>query len=275
VTTAEEYRLLGFTDADREAAEAFDADPAEVEKLASQLRARIGAFPGEDQKLEMPEDSRVSVATFLQLVPEIRQYHRDRGISDEISWATLADLGQQLDVSRRTNGEHGLETHWWMTIHWSGAIYALGRLQFLLHQVPEGNPVPGTEPGEWVIGVHISETGPLTPEAVDDSFAQAREFFPRVFPEYPVKTATLGSWLLDPYLLDNLPQDSNMVRFGRRFTPYGAPRDSQDSAVFFTFRTHDLEHLDDLPQDTTLQRLVVRRIKEGGTWQNAFGYLEL
>jgi hypothetical protein len=90
-----------------------------------------------------------------------------------------------------------------------------------------------------------------------------------------VKTATLGSWLIDPYLLDHLPQDSNMVRFGRRFTPYSTPRDSQDSAVFFTFRTHDLDHLDDLPQDTTLQRLVVSRIKEGGTWQNAYGYLRL
>jgi hypothetical protein len=275
VTTAEEYRLLGFTDADRESAEAFDADPAEVEKLAAQLRPQLGAFAGEGEVLQMPGDTRVSVATFLELVPEIRQYHRDRGISDEISWATLADLGRQLAVSRRTNGKYGLETHWWMSIHWAGAIYALGRLQFLLHQVPENNPVPGTEPGEWVIGVHIPESGPLTPEAVDESFAQAREFFPRVFPEYPAKTATLGSWLIDPYLLDNLPQDSNMVRFGRRFTPYGVPRDSQDSAVFFTFRTHDLDHLDDLPQDTTLQRLVVRRIKEGGTWQNAFGYLEL
>lgn len=275
MTTAEEYRLLGFSEADREAAEAYVPDPAEVDKLAAQLRPQIGAFGGEGRTLEMPKDPRVSVATFLQMLPEIRQYHRDRGVSDEISWATLADLGQQLKVHRRTNGDYGLETHWWTTIHWVGEIYALGRLQFLLHQVPEAKPVPGTEPGEWVLGVHIPEIGPLTKEAVDDSFAQAREFFPRVFPEYPVKTATLGSWLIDPYLLDHLPQDSNMVRFGRRFTPYSTPRDSQDSAVFFTFRTHDLDHLDDLPQDTTLQRLVVSRIKEGGTWQNAYGYLRL
>ena len=110
---------------------------------------------------------------------------------------------------------------------------------------------------------------------LDDSFAQAREFFPRYFPEYPVKTANLWSWLIDPYLLDNLPQDSNMVRFGRRFTPYGEPTDSQDGAIFFTFRTHGTDHLDELPQDTTLQRLVVGRIKDGGTWQSAYGYLRL
>ena len=274
MTTADEYRLLGFTDADREDTEKFEADPVAVAKLASEIRGEIGAFRGEGQG-KMPDDPRNSIAAFLETLPDIRRYHAERGISEEVSWATLADLGKQLDVSRRTNGEYGLETHWWMTIHWVGAIYALGRLQFLLHQVPDKNPVPGVEPGEWVIGVHIPETGPLTSEAVDESFAQAREFFPRHFPEYPVKTATLGSWLIDPYLLDHLPQDSNMVRFGRRFTPYGEPRDSQDSAIFFTFRSHDLDHLDKFPQDTTLQRLVVDRIKQGGTWQNAFGYLQL
>jgi hypothetical protein len=274
VTTADEYRLLGFTDADREATEKLDVDPAAVAEFADRLRRVMGTFPAEGE-LQAPDDPKISLAAFLQTLPDIRRYHAERGIGDEISWATLADLGRQLNVHRRTNGDFGLETHWWMTIHWVGAIYALGRLQFLLHQVPEKNPVPGTEPGEWVIGVHIPETGPLTPEAVDDSFAQAREFFPRHFPEYPVRTATLGSWLIDPYLLDQLPQDSNMVRFGRRFTPYGEPVDSQGSAIFFTFRSHDLENLDKYPRDTSLQRLVLERIEAGGTWQTAFGYLSL
>jgi len=274
VTTADEYRLLGFADADREAAEAFSPDQAVVKDLADQIRAEIGKL-GTEPKLRMPEDARNSVQAFLDTVPDIRRFHTERGIPDDISWASLADLGQQLKVSRRTNGDYSLETHWWVTTAWTGQLYALGRLQFLLHQVPANNPIPGTEPGEWVIGVHIPETGPLTPELVDDSFAQAREFFPRHFPEYPAKTADLWSWLIDPYLLDNLPQDSNMVKFGRRFTPYGTPNDSQDSAIFFTFRTHGLDRLDELPQDTKLQRLVVGRIKDGGTWQSAYGYTRL
>ena len=274
MTTAEEYRLLGFSDEDRDAAEAFAADPVVVKDLADQLRAAIGKL-GEEPELRMPEDPRNSVQAFLDTLPDVRRFHAERGVPDDISWASLADLGQQLKVHRRTFGEYGLETHWWMTVHWTGQIYALGRLQYLLHQVPADKPIPGTEPGEWIIGVHIPETGPLTPELVDESFAQAREFFPRHFPEYPVKTANLWSWLIDPYLLDNLPPESNMVRFGRRFTPYGEPNDSQDGAIFFTFRTHGLERLDELPQDTTLQRLVVGRIKNGGTWQSAYGYLRL
>lgn len=272
--TAEEYRLLGFTDADREDTEKLDVDPAAVADFAARLRRVLGTFPAEDA-LQAPDDPRVSIAAFLTTLPDVRRYHRERGISDEVSWDTLADLGRQVALHRRTHGEYGLETHWWMTIHWVGAIYALGRLQFLLHQVPESHPVPGVEPGEWVVGVHIPESGPLTDELVDASFDQARKFFPRHFPEYPVRTATLGSWLLDPYLLDHLPQDSNTVRFGRRFTSYGEPYDSQESAVYFTFRSRDLDNLDMLPRDTSLQRLVLERIEAGGTWRTAFGYLQL
>ncbi|MFG1620383.1 acyltransferase domain-containing protein [Kribbella sp. NPDC049227] len=274
MTTVDEYRLLGFSDEDREATEAFVPDREAVDTLAQQLRAAIGKFEDEPE-LQMPEDPRNTVQALLQTVPDIRRFHSELGISDEISWATLSDLGQQLKVHRRTFGSYGMETHWWLRIHWAGQIYALGRLQFQLYQVPADNPVPGTEPGEWVLNVHIPEWGPLTPEAVDDSFAQAREFFPRYFPQYPVKTAILWSWLIDPYLLDNLAPDSNMVRFGRRFTPYGKPTDAQDSAIFFTFRHHGTDTLDELPQDTSLQRLVVSRIKAGGTWQSAFGYLRL
>ena len=274
MTTAEEYRLLGFSELDREAAEAFTPDPVAVKSLADQLRAAVGKL-GSEPEPTFPEDPRNSVQAYLDTVPDIRRFHAERGIPDDISWASLADLGQQLKVNRRTHGDYGLETHWWLRHFWNGQIYALGRLQYMLYEVTDKDPVPGVETGEWVIGVHIPETGPLTPELVDDSLQQAREFFPRYFPEHPVRIATLWSWLIDPYLLDHLPQDSNMVKFGRRFTPYGTPVDSQDSAIFFTFRTHGTDHLDELPQDTTLQRLVVSRIKEGGTWQSGFGYLEL
>ncbi|WP_432940726.1 acyltransferase domain-containing protein [Kribbella sp. CA-253562] len=274
MTTADEYRLLGFSAEDQAETEKLDVDPVQVADFAAQLRKAIDRSPVEGE-LTAPEDPMASLAAYLETLPDIRRFHQERGISDEISWASLADLGQQLKVHRRTHGTFGLETHWWVTTYWTGTLYALGRLQFQLHQPPAGKAVPGVDPGEWVLGVHIPETGPLTPEAVDDSFGQARAFFAEHFPDQPVRTATLDSWLIDPYLLDHLPQESNMVRFGRRFTPYGEPRDSQDSAIFFTFRSHDLGKLDEFPQDTALQRLIVERIKAGGTWQTAFGHLSL
>ncbi|MFC0625898.1 acyltransferase domain-containing protein [Kribbella deserti] len=267
-----EYRLLGISDADREDIERLSLDPAAVEACAADLRRVLGTFPGHGD-LKPPEDPRVSIAAFLATVDDVRAYHRSRGVSDEVSWATLADLGRHLAIHRRTHGEFGLETHWWIANSWTGVLYQLGRLQFLLHQ-PD-HEVPGVEPGEWIIGVHIPETGPLTPALIDESLDQARAFFAEHFPEQPVRTANLVSWLLDPYLLDHLPPASNTVSFGRRFTPYGEAEDSQESAVYFTFRTRDLGRLDELPRDTALQRLILDRIAAGGTWQTAKGYLAL
>jgi len=137
VTTAEEYRLLGFADADREAAEAFTPDAAVVKDLADQIRAAIGKL-GSEPEFRMPEDPRNSVQAFLDTVPDIRAYHSGRGIPDDISWASLADLGQQLKVSRRTHGEYSLETHWWLTNFWVGNLYTLGRLQSELEDLAVG-----------------------------------------------------------------------------------------------------------------------------------------
>jgi GNAT-like C-terminal domain/N-acyltransferase N-terminal domain len=271
VTTPDEYRLLGFTAADQADAERMVVDEDQVSALAARLREQVGRFDSGPAAESL--DELVALATYLRTLPDIRRFHAGRGVDDEISWATVADLGRQVDLHRRTHGRFGLETYWWLISHWLGALYQLGRLQFMLYR--ETGPVPGVEPGEWVLGVHIPETGPLTPEAVDDSFAQAKAFFATHFSEYPVRTATLTSWLLDPVLLDRLPAESNTAGFGRRFMPYGEPMDGAQSAVYFTFRTRDLDHLDQLPRDTALQRLVLDRVGGGHGWQNAHGYLRL
>jgi hypothetical protein len=269
VTTDDEYRLLGFAAADRADVEAMAVDEQRVAELADVVRGQIGEFDTEPPAGEV--DEFVALAAYLRTVPDIRRFHASRGVSDEIGWATLADLGRQVGLHRETHGRFGLETHWWLRSHWLGSLYQLGRLQYLLYR--ETDPVPGIEPGEWVLGVHIPETGPLLPAAIDDSLAEAKEFFAKHFPEYAVRTATLTTWLLDPVLTEQLP-DSNIARFARRFTPYGEPRDGASSAVYFTFRTRDVDHLDRLPRDTRLQRLVLDRVGGAG-WQNAHGYLRL
>lgn len=260
---------LGFTEVDWADVERMEVDEARVAELAELLRGQIGVLDAEAPAGEV--DELVALATYLRTVPDIRGYHAERGVSDEISWATLADLGRQVGLHRQTHGRFGLETYWWMRWHWIGSLYQLGRLQYALYQ--ETSPVPGVDHGEWVLGVHIPETGAMPPAAIDDSLAEAKEFFAKHFPEYPVRTATLTTWLLDPVLQEQLP-DSNIAAFARRFTPYGQPHDGASSAVYFTFRTRDMDNLDRLPRETRLQRLVLDRVGGAG-WQNAHGYLRL
>ncbi len=216
---------------------------------------------------------------FVSAVPVVRDYHRSRGVSDEISRETLTDLGGKVGVHRRIYGVGGLETQFWFTLHFRGVIYALGRLQFNLHEVELSDPalasaVPDFSSGDVGLGVHIPETGAMTPEVCDASFAAAREFFPKHFPEYDLRVATCSSWLLDEQLADYLPEMSNIVAFQRRFhlTPGGS---DGDRAVFeFVFRRVK-PALDDLPQRTTLERAVVAHLRSGGHWQSRLGWVAL
>ena len=128
--------------------------------------------------------------------------------------------------------------------------------------------------GEPTLGIHIPESGPLTPEACDDSLAQARPFFSRHFPETPTRLAICTSWLLDPQLAEYLAPDSNIVRFGRRFTLVGDGYDGDADVLRFVFH-RIAPRIDDLPQRTTLERAIVAHLRAGKHWRNRTGWVEL
>lgn len=221
------------------------------------------------------------VYVFLATMPDVRRYHREHGVPDEITWATFADLGDKIAIHRRSYGRGGLNTQFWFTLHFRGAIYALGRLQFAMELFgpdarPGGAPV---DKGTPVLGAHIPEPGgPFTPALCDESFAQAVPFVEQHFPDFfapgTPRVITCNSWLLDPQLADYLPETSNIVSFGRRFNllPEDPGHDADRSIVEFVFRRVDPE-LDELPRRTTLQRAIVTHLKAGRHWRSRTGWL--
>ena len=69
----------------------------------------------------------------------------------------------------------------------------------------------------------------MTPELCDASFAAAKEFFAKYYPEFVYKCFTCHSWLLDRTLTNVLGDDSNIIRFQNRFTPV---RNDESDALF-------------------------------------------
>lgn len=240
------------------------------------LSARLGSFNTAVPELStaaLPVTERDWIEGMLRFVPAIRNWHAERDIPDSVTLDTLADFGRNLAINRRVHGRFGMDTWKWLTHLFAGRIFALGRLQFLLHQ-PE-SAIPGVADGEWILGIHIPENGALSTHAVAESLACAGPFFTRHFPDKPVKTANCESWLLDPYLRAHIDKWSNISRFTALFTPYGTPRDEPTDAVYFTFRTRSMDRLSELPRTTALQQLVLERIESGGSWQLGFGHLTL
>ena len=250
------------------------AELAEVDRLADAVRRDVGRFPGEADREEWPgyvpaaDPHGPGVLPLLALVvtePDLVAFHTARGVPAAVTAATLRELGQQVWVHRLTYGDLGLHTYGWLLVTWSGSLYWLGRLQFNLQRLETG----------WVCSTHIPRSGPLDPAAVDDSLAAASRFFPEHFPDHPVQDFWCSSWLLDPTLAAELDPAANMARFQARWRLYGEPMPGDEDALFFTFARRGDVDLDALPQDTTLQRAIVARLRAGGHWSVRTGLLPL
>lgn len=240
---------------------------------------------------ELPLERRCFLAhVFLAVCAHTRAWHRELGVPEDVSVASLADLGRHMAVHRRRFSATGVDGGWWVTMPLRGAVFDLGRLQFERQRLGASYsarweprwPRPSSgfplHEGSSCLGVHIPEGGRLEPRLVDSAFAHATEFFPCYFPvEYPSGpplVATCTSWMLDPQLAEYLPKDAHILNFQRRFSVLADGQVSDHSIVRFVFR-RELDDLDALPQRTTLERAIVEHLRGGGHWWTKTGWLEL
>jgi hypothetical protein len=229
---------------------------------------------------------------FVASVPAVRAYHRQRGVPPNLSWRILAALGTQMTYHRTLRGEGGMHTQDWVSFHFRGAIYALGRLHVERQRIwfdadadadadagadaragadTDRPAEPGPRSGDPALGLHIP-AGTLAPESVDDALDLARDFFARHFPDERHRFATCVSWLLDEQLAEYLPADSNIIRFQRRFRLLpSSGADDNATMVEFIFN-RPLADLDSLPRDTTLQRAIIDHIRSGRVWTFRTGW---
>jgi hypothetical protein len=210
---------------------------------------------------------------FLAAVDDVLSKHAARNIDPEITWRTLRDTGLQVAHHQARHGVYGFDGAFWIFNHFQGNLFQLGRLQYEL-----GNAAYNSDRfaiGDPILEMHIPAIGPLTPLSCDASQDEARAFFAEHFAETPYTFGTCESWLLDEQLTEILSDSSNIVRFQHRFThdpEWSSPGD--DDIIRFTFGWLPKD-LSELPQETTLQRGIVKKIREGRHWRIRRGWLEV
>jgi hypothetical protein len=269
---------LGVDTADQAAVIAARPDPAFHPELCwvagriyQDLVAKMGCTVADDgfmgwpnpPERDQPVGRHLYVWVFLA-------FHHERGITDDLSWATLRTLGHELALERQVTGLHGVTATWTLPLSFRGTSYWLGRHVY--------------DRRRGALDVHVPEGGPLDPAASDASFDLARVFFPRHFPEDSVERFTCHSWLLDPQWEDYLPTASNIVQFQRRFAlnALGAEPELADLDILelvFHQKVGSgksvVDVLGDLPQETTLQRAYVSHLRSGRHWVTRAGSLVL
>jgi hypothetical protein len=200
---------------------------------------------------DAPESVDSLAAALVAVVPDALERHRALGVAEDVTAATLADVGGKIDAYGAT-----VDVPWLVGLL-RGEVLALGRLQYEREATDEGR------------AIHIPEGGSLRPELVDASLAEARALFGD-------GTMICTSWLLDPTLLQ-LPETSNIVAFARRFDvePTDPGHEGDEAAAKFVFRRPLAEVLDPavVTPRTTLERLVADHLRSGNHWSEPKGTL--
>jgi hypothetical protein len=213
------------------------------------------------------------------------QRHREMGVTEDVSWETVSWLGRAM--ARQSPGEGGIWISRWDWLHYTGALFEVGRLQvtpYRLRLDPNAGPLfwyddetmeqlgPGFRKGDPVLGLHIPATGRLLPAECNESIGRMGAAFAGMYPGEPVQIATCTSWLMDDQLADVLGPDSNIVAFQRRFEMVPGARDNDDSILHYVFGDNRPKELEALPRRTTLERAVVRHLQAGLHWRARTGW---
>ncbi|MBE6569270.1 MAG: hypothetical protein E7658_03510 [Ruminococcaceae bacterium] len=124
--------------------------------------------------------------------------------------------------------------------------------------------------GSPVIFTHIPADGPFPPEAVEESFRLAYQYY-KLADYTPFVT---HSWLIHPAVKQFCKPESNMVKFAECFH-YLHHADQEEWWDLWRVFGHgaSVKYLDLLPERTSLQRSLKAYLKNGGKLGEAYGVL--
>lgn len=221
------------------------------------------------------DNGMAQLAAVLAAACRTRGAYRRAGVPDGVFLDTMGCLPRFLEETQALTGRPAFDRGFWTWRQTGGLLFRLGTLEF--EYVPEGGrDLPGAAPGTPVLHVHIPSDAVLTREALDNSYREARRFFQAEGAAFCRKGAPAAvlcdSWLLAPALDELLPEGSGIRRFAGDFQRLGVRE--EDTAFYrWLFRRLEPVPLEELPEDTGLQRAVKARLAAGGTVGAAWGVL--
>ena len=216
------------------------------------------------------------MTVFLAAALHTRELYAKAGIDESIYIETMGFFKRTLREYKEINGVYGFDRAFWWWRQLALVIFRLGTLEFEM-RITEDTARIGF-PGEQsipVIAVHIPSDAVLTRKELDNSYITARMFFNKHYPHFKYRCLCIcyGTWLLWPALKDMLHPDSKILEFQSDFALTGR-FDNDQSYIEWVFKQKEIPaDLSILPEITSLQRAIKKRLIEGGAIGRAAGVL--
>ena len=211
---------------------------------------------------------------FICLARYMKAHYEKQGLDLTLMHDSLYDLKYKLDECLAVCGICGSFVAGWFPGFFNLTRFALGRLQFEIHEFDNDYQAGKTliTKGTKAINMHIPRSGqPLSKELYEHSFALAKEFYKDIFPQDQPVPFVCHSWLLYPDTAKFVPAHLNTYKFLSEFTVFESHYNDGDD-LWRLFDTME-RHPDRLPTDTSLRRAFVQHLKNGGRVGWGFGIL--
>lgn len=164
----------------------------------------------------------------------------------------------------------------WGSIFIRGNIIQVGRLQYEIVAKKQDTLASIFPENAIFLSIHIPRGESLSSSEVEQSLAEAPHNIRKYCPEWKDKELVFftDSWLLSPELREFLPESSNIIRFQKRFQLIETGL-SRNAFLQFAFDLpFSVEENELLPETTTLQRELKKRLLEGQSLHVGVGYIE-
>ena len=205
----------------------------------------------------------------------LKALYRQKNIPEDIYWDTCQDLRYKLLECRQVKGIWGTVTIRWFEGFYRMERFALGRMQYGIAAFPVDEFTKAgvtVYKGDVCHDMHIPSSGPLTWEKRLDSYKKAYAFFQDELHGQPL-VITCHSWLLYPDNAQIFPQGSNLLNFMEDFTILERCDFEGFPEACRVFGRDWNGPLNELPDETSLQRNIIRWLKQGRPMGSGFGVL--
>lgn len=202
----------------------------------------------------------MALAVILKLAVDVKAKYDKEGIDEKIYYDTMSDI----KIWCEKTGNKGIREYMWLRNHVNFELFRLGRLQFQLYECKNKTLLYNKLPfsyGDKLINVHIPEGEKLSEDKCIESFAMAKEFFSKFFPDYKYEYYFCESWLLFEGNRDFMKEDSNIVKFMNLFKHcYSVKIDVQSIERIYGKRKHIKKNY---AENTDLQRRAKAYMMQG------------
>lgn len=230
-----------------------------IEKLYSRPAWKEGL---EELRTALGEDREGFKILTCMLITGLDTYknYLEKGINEKNFYDTFGCFSRFVREHMVSYGTYGFDRWWWTPRQISMEEFRLGELEFELEEWK----------GENVISVHIPSDAKISKENCQESYGQAKEFFGKYYPDFTYQYYICDSWMLSPGLKEVLPPESRILQFQEDFTIESWDKENL-SCLEWVFKNPNLA-LEELPENTSLQRNIKKHFREGGKIGAAFGY---